>query len=123
LAQHEWVLFIDDDEEACDMLLDYLSQIDPKYPYYWIRRINLANGRYRALWNPEYSPRLVSNRVKFVGDVHEKVIPKDPHGIIDFPIIHNHRGALAYRNRWYQDLPIYRLWLLAKKAMEVVRDR
>src|SRR5438093_560672 len=87
------------------MLLDYLSQIDPKYPYYWIRRINLANGRYRALWNPEYAPRLVSNRVKFVGDVHEKVIPKDPHGIIDFPIIYNHRGTLAYRNRWYQDIP------------------
>lgn len=123
MAQHEWVLFVDDDEEACDMLLDYLNQVDPKFPYYWIRRINLANGRYRALWNPEYSPRLVSNRVKFVGDVHERVVPKEPHGIIDFPIIHNHRGGFAYRNYWYQDLPMYRLWLGVKKAIEVVRDR
>ncbi len=123
LSRYEWVLFIDDDEEACGMLLDYLDKLEPKYPYYWIRRLNLASGRYRALWNPEYSARLVSGKVRFVGDVHERVIPRDPHGTIDFPIIHNHTGGFGYRNYWYQDLPVYRVWLGVKKAMEVIRDR
>src|SRR5216684_7536365 len=90
LREHEWVLFIDDDEEASEMLLKYLTQLEPNYPYYWIRRINLHNGRYREAWNPDFAPRLISNRVRFVGRVHEKVVPKDPHGIIDFPLIHNH---------------------------------
>ncbi len=123
LSKNEWVLFIDDDEEASRMLLDFLDQLEPKYPYYWIRRLNLADGKYRALWNPDYSPRLVSSKVRFVGDVHERVTPKDPHGIIDFPIIHNHKGGFAYKNKFYQDLPIYRIWLGIKKAIEVIRDR
>jgi len=123
LAQHEWVLFIDDDEEASDMLLNYLDRIEPKYPYYWIRRLNLLNGRYQPLWNPEYSGRLVSNKVRYVGAVHEKVAPKDPHGVIDFPIIHNHVGPSTYRNYWYQDLPIHRIWMGVKKAIEVIRGR
>ncbi len=123
LEKHEWVLFIDDDEEACDMLLNHLANLEPKYPYYWIRRMNLYKGKYRALWNPDFQSRLVSNKVKFIGRVHEKVVPRDPHGIIDFPIIHNHVGTFAYRNYWYQDLPIYRIWLGAKKAIEVIRDR
>jgi hypothetical protein len=105
------------------MLLNYLSRLEPDYPYYWIRRINLHNGRYREAWNPDFAPRLVSNRVKFVGRVHEKIAPKDPHGIIDFPIIHNHLGTTTYKNYWYQDHPLYRVWLGFKKALEVVRDR
>jgi len=117
------VFFIDNDEEASGMLLNYLDKLEPKYPYYWIRRLNLWNGRYRALWNPEYSARLVSNKVKYVGDIHERIVPKDPHGIIDFPIIHNHIGPSSYRNYWYQNLPVYRVWLGVKKMMEVVRDR
>ncbi len=74
LEKHEWVLFIDDDEEACDMLLNHLATLEPKYPYYWIRRINLYKGKYRALWNPDFQSRLVSNKVKFIGRVHEKVV-------------------------------------------------
>ena len=100
LSKHDWVLFIDDDEEACGMLLDYIERLNPKYPYYWIRRINLHNGRYRATWNPEYVPRLVSSKVKFVGLIHETVVPRKPHGTIDFPIIHNHTGGFAYKNYW-----------------------
>jgi len=123
LSKHEWVLFVDNDEEASKMLLKYLSQLEPNYPYYWIRRINLHNCRYREAFNPDFAPRLVSNRVKFVGRVHEKVVPKDPHGIIDLPIIHNHLGSFSYKNYWYQDLPGYRVWLGVKKAIEVIRDR
>ena len=123
LSKHEWVLFVDNDEEASEMLLKYLSQLEPNYPYYWIRRIKLHNGRYREAFNPDFAPRLVSNRVKFVGRVHEKVVPKDPHGIIDLPIIHNHLGSFSYKNYWYQDLPGYRVWLGVKKAIEVIRDR
>ena len=47
------------------MLSNYLSRLEPKFPYYWIRRVNLYNGRYRSAWNPDLVPRLVSNRVKF----------------------------------------------------------
>jgi hypothetical protein len=123
LTKHDWVLFVDDDEEACDMLLNYLENLAPTFPYYWIRRFNLYNGRYRGLWNPDFAPRLVSNKVRFVGRVHERVVPKEPHGMIDFPIIHNHRGPVTYKNYWYQDNPLYRMWLGVKKALEVVRDR
>ena len=105
------------------MLLNYLETLAPRFPYYWIRRFNLYNGRYRALWNPDFAPRLVSNKVRFVGRVHERVVPKEPHGMIDFPIIHNHRGPVTYKNYWYQDNLLYRMWLGVKKALEVVRDR
>jgi len=117
------VLFIDNDEEASEMLLSYLSQLEPKYPYYWIRRINLHNGRYREAWNPDFAPRLVSNRVEFFGRVHERIRPKDPHGIIDFPIIHNHLGASTYKNYWYQDHPLYIVWTAVKKSLQVIKDR
>lgn len=123
LSPHDWVLFIDDDEEASHMLLSYIDELVPAYPYYWIRRVNLHNGRYREAWNPDFVPRLVSSEVKFVGRVHERVTPREPHGIIDFPIIHNHKGPFGYKNYWYQDLPFYRVWLGVKKAIEVVRDR
>jgi hypothetical protein len=105
------------------MLLKYLDKLEPKYPYYWVRRMNLQDGRYRAVWNPDLVARLVSNRVRYVGRIHERVVPKEPHGIIDFPIIHNHKGSFGYRNYWYQELPFYRVWLGVKKMMEVVRDR
>jgi hypothetical protein len=123
LSKYEWVLFIDEDEEASDMLLDYVAKLEPRFPYYWIRRVNLHNGKYRAIWNPQLAPRLVSNKVRFVGRVHEKVVPKDPHGNIDFPIIHNHLGLFGYKNYWYQDHPMYRIWTGVKKVIEVVRDR
>ena len=60
LSSDKWVLFVDDDEEPTAMLLNYLGQLGPKFPYYWIRRINLHNGRYREAWNPDFAPRLVS---------------------------------------------------------------
>jgi hypothetical protein len=123
LLKYEWVLFVDDDEEASEMLLNYLRQLVPRFPYYWVRRFNLWNGKYRGLWNPDFAPRLVSNNVRFVGRVHEKVVPRDPHGVIDFPIIHNHVGPSTYKNYWYQDHPIYRVWIGIKKAIEVARDR
>lgn len=123
LSRHEWILFIDDDEEASDMLLNYINRLEPGHPYYWIRRLNLHNGKYREAWNPDFAPRLVSNRVAFEGRVHERVVPRDPHGIIDFPIIHDHKGSFGYKNYWYQDLPVYRIWLGIKKGIEVIRDR
>ena len=123
LTQNEWVLFIDNDEEPSGMLLNYLAKLEPKFPYYWIRRINLHNGKYREAWNPDFAPRLVSSKVKFIGRVHERVMPRDPHGIIDLPIIHNHLGSFEYKNYWYQDLPVYRFWIGVKKAVEVMRNR
>lgn len=120
-----WVLFLDSDEEAPQKLLSYLDGLDPKdTPYYWIRRVNLYRGRYMPAWNPDFKAALVSNRVRFRGRVHERVNPKSPHGLIDIPIIHNHNGVDGnYRNKWYQDLPFYRVWLASKKVVEVARGR
>jgi hypothetical protein len=123
LSKYEWVLFIDDDEEASGMLLRYLEKLEPVFPYYWIRRVNLNRGRYKASWNPELVARFVSNKVRYAGRVHETVVPRKPHGVIDFPIIHNHLGLSYYKNHWYQDHPLYRVLLGAKKVAEVVRDR
>jgi hypothetical protein len=123
LSLNEWVLFLDDDEEAPGMLLNHLDSLQPTFPYYWIRRINLHNGRYREAWNPDFAPRLLSNKVRFVGRVHEKVVPRDPHGIIDLPIIHNHIGLFGYKNYWYQDHPLYILWTAVKKSLQVIKDR
>ena len=121
----KWVLFLDSDEEAPRELLRTLNHLDPKdTPYYWIRRVNLYRGRYMPAWNPDFKAALVSNRVRFIGRVHERINPKDPHGLIDIPIIHNHNGADGtYKNYWYQDLPVYRMWLGVKKVVEVVRGR
>ncbi|OLD02416.1 MAG: hypothetical protein AUJ07_08770 [Crenarchaeota archaeon 13_1_40CM_3_53_5] len=116
-------MFIDDDEEAPKMLFDYLKGMKPRYPYYWIRRVNLWNGRYVPVLNPDYEPRLVSSSVRFHGWVHERVVPRKPHGWIDIPIIHNHVGPPQYRYFWFQDLPVYRFWLASKKLIEVARGR
>ena len=124
LSINEWVLFVDDDEEASNLLLSHLDRLVATFPYYAIRRINLLNGKYRESWNPDIVPRLVSGKVRFIGRVHERIVPRDPHGIIDFPIIHNHLGSsYVYKNYWYQNTPFHRVWLGAKKAMEVIRDR
>lgn len=123
LSSNEWVLFVDNDEEPTQMLLNYLNQLEPRFPYYWIRRVNLHDGRYREAWNPDFAPRLASNKVKFVGRIHEKVVPRDPHGIIDFPIIHNHLGLFGYENYWYQNHPLYIVWTAVKKALQVIKDR
>lgn len=119
-----WVLFRDSDEETPAKLLAFLDSLAPTQPYYWVRRINLYRGRYVPGWNPDYKAALVSDQVRFFGRIHERVRPKDPHGTIDLPIIHNHNGVDGnYRNYWYQDLPLYRLWLASKKVVEVARGR
>lgn len=124
LERYDWVLFLAEDEEASKMLLDYIRRLNPHYPYYWIRRLNLMRGRYVPAWNPEYSPQLVSSKVKFYGRVHEHVKPRKPHGTIDFPIIHNQPNTDAsYRNYWYQNTAWYQWYLGAKKVVEVVRGR
>src|SRR2546430_7510182 len=80
------------------MLLQYIERLPPQQPYYAIRRINLYDGKYKEAANPDYSPHLVSNRVRYSGAVHEQVQPRKPHGRIDFPIIHNHVGMWKYRS-------------------------
>lgn len=125
LRRHEYVLFLANDEEAPFMLRKLIDRLTPTYPYYWIRRVNLLQNRWMPAWNPEYSPQLVSNKVRFFGKVHERVTPHRPHGTIDIPIIHNQPDISAsYRNKWYQNTMIYnRFWLATKKIIEVARGR
>src|SRR5438445_2070607 len=124
LEQYDWVFFTAPDEEPSQMLLKYIENLNPHYPYYWVRRLNLMRGRYVPSWNPEYSPQLVSSKVRFYGRVHEHITPHNPHGIIDYPIIHDQPNTDAsYRNYWYQNAPWYQWWLGIKKVVEVARGR
>ena len=98
------------------MLLDYIGRLKPQFPYYWVRRIELVNNKYVPIFNPNYNGRLCSNRVRFIGRVHEMIIPREPHGLIDIPIIYNHTGPASYRGEAQSGL---KLGLL--KVREVVR--
>lgn len=117
LRNDEYILWKSKDEEHSRMLLDYLEILEPKFPYYAIRRINLWNGRYRESFNPDYSPHLVSNRIRYLGAVHEKVLPRHPYGKIDYPIIHNHIGGVSYGQKPRRILP-----LAIRKAIAVMTE-
>ena len=122
LYKDEYVLFLSEDEEASLMLLKHLDKLEPSYPYYWIRRINLVHGRYVAWANPDFEPQLVSSKVRFVGRLHEHVEPRKPHGTIDFPIIHNQNGQRSYDSGW-KSTSAYRPVLAAKRFLDVMKGR
>src|SRR5690349_8352327 len=82
LEDNEYVLWKSADEEHSKMLLEYLNTLKPQYPYYAIRRINFLDGKYWEAGNPDYSPHLISNKVRYVGAIHEQVRPRKPYGKI-----------------------------------------
>ena len=93
LNDEEYILFVDSDEEAPKLLLELCNKIIyTGIPYFRVRRVNLVDWKWYALGNPDYNDRLVSNKVRFHGRVHEAVRPRRPFGVIDAPIIHNHIG-------------------------------
>lgn len=105
LPDDEFVLFTSEHEELPKMLLDYIARLEPKHPYYRIRLIRLINGRLETLWDPIYQPNLCSNRMHFVGAIHEGPRPIFGGGTIDIPMIHNSDGKHSYGERtpkWYQ---------------------
>jgi len=119
-SNDSYILWQSADEEIPLMLRRHLDTLKGIYPYYWIRRLNLHNGRFIPGWNPEYSSHLVSRRVRYVGKVHEKVEPKNPHGTIDIPIIHNHIGGTSYDSGW-KAKPAYRAVLAVKKSFQAMK--
>jgi hypothetical protein len=121
LKDGEYVLWKSADEEHSKMLIDYLDILTPKFPYYAIRRINFLNGKYWELANPDYSPHLISNRVRYEGAIHEQVKPRKPYGRIDYPIIHNHPLTWKYRGGWKHEGAYLRPVLAIKKAYEVIK--
>jgi len=116
LPDGEYVLFVDRDEEAPKMLLNYIRSLKPQFPYYWVRRIELVNNKYVPVFNPNYNGKLCSNKIRFIGRVHEMIAPREPHGMIDIPIIHNHSGPTSYSGGAQSKI---KLGLL--KVREVVR--
>jgi len=121
-----WILFVDNDEQASEMLLDYLDKLVPKYAYYWVRVINLCQGRFIPWMNPHLDSRLMSSQVKYSGRqaprgyvMEGRVSPYKPHGIIDYPIIHNHP-----RDDWHTNIStIKKIWLRSKKMTDTMRGR
>ncbi len=122
LNDEDYILWKSRDEELSETLLEYIRGLEPEYPYYWIRRFNLEDGCYAEWANPEYSPHLVSKRVRYHGRVHEHVKPKNPHGVIDIPIVHNHTGPRPYDGGW-KATSAYRPILAFKKSLDVMRGR
>lgn len=112
----EYILYKDSDVEASQMLLEHLQQLEPTMPWYDIRQINYRNGVYQPLENPFFTGVLVSRKAVWVGKIHEKVYPRNPHGRIDLPLIHNHIGPDKYPNRHPP-----RLLLAMKKMNEILR--
>ncbi len=119
LPDDQWVLFIDDDAEASKMLLSFLDSFNPprNARYYSIRTINLFNNEYQPLLNPFFWRVLVSNKARYIGKVHEK-IPGEPTGLIDLPIIHNHKGPVSYKQP--KLFPLWNLRLAAKKGKDIL---
>ncbi len=105
------------------MLLRHLQTLRPTYPYYAIRRINLLNGRYKPDWNPDFHPALVSNKVRFVGKLHEHVEPHRPYSVIDYPIVHNHVTTNKSYSSGWKDTAAYRPVMILKKLREISRGR
>lgn len=122
LGPQDWILWKAEDEELTFSLTQYLSQLKPEYPYYAIRRINLIHGKYQEWANPDLSPQLVSNRVRYVGRVHEHPVPRKPYGVIDYPIIHNQNGIRPYDSGW-KATTAYRPFHAFKKGLDVIRGR
>ena len=118
LPDNQWILFIDDDAEATSALLKFLDSFIPPdgAEYYAIRTINLVNGEYRPLLNPFFWRVLVSNKVRYIGKVHEK-IPQEPTGLIDIPIIHNHCGPVTYSQP--KLFPLWNIRLVFKKIKDI----
>ncbi len=118
LPDNRFVLYKDSDVEAPEMLLKYIRGLLGIYPWYDIRQVNLVNGRYSQLGNPFYTGVLASNRVRWLGHngVKEKLYPREPHGTIDIPLIHNHVGQTTH---WEVAPP--RPLLAAKKLYEILR--
>ena len=126
LKDDEWILFLDDDAEAPQMLLDRLKSFQPpkNARYYSIRTINLTNGMYAPEQNPFFWRVLVSNKVHYFGRLHES-IKGQPSGLIDIPIIHNQSyqekkygfGTFWQRNKGRR---LWTLWLAGKKVKDVL---
>jgi len=117
LGDDEWILFLDDDAEAPKMLLDKLATFQPPKDarYYSIRVVNLWNGRYHPAINPFFWRVLVSNKVRYIGKIHER-IKGSPSGLIDIPIIHNHQGPIITTVHGRA----FNLWLAGKKIKDIL---
>ena len=122
LEENEWILWKSDDEEIPLGLIKIIETLNPTFPYYAIRRINLINGKYSSWGNPELYPGLVSNKVRYVGRLHEHINPRKPYGVIDYPIIHSVNGPRKYSSGW-KETKLYRPVMAIKKSIEIMRGR
>ena len=126
LKDDEYVLFVDSDEEAPKMLLDFLSRLKPQYPCYCTNIFEVATGR---VWRKS---NLLSNKVKLIRHPHEIAVMRNPYrrlrrdevGLIDFPVIHNH--PIARKSNYEQPLwyttRAYRLLVVLFRIRDMARE-
>lgn len=103
LRDNEYVLFTSDHEEIPQMLHDYISRLEPKYPFYKVRLIRLIDGKLEQMFDPTYQPNLCSNRMRFVGWPER---PNCQGGIIDIPMLHN-KSATKIHSYPSDHLPLW----------------
>jgi hypothetical protein len=101
LARHDWVLFVDADEEVTPALAtEVLQTIEhgPNKPAYSVPRRNNLLGRWMKAggWWPDRQVRLINRlEVHYIGAVHERVeLVPDQIGALSAPLLHRTHTSL-----------------------------
>jgi glycosyltransferase involved in cell wall biosynthesis len=94
-AMHEWILYVDADEEVTPELRDEIRArlaSGPEHDCYYIRRKNLLLGRWirGSGWDPNYVLRLFKkDGTVFPETIHADIMPRGSSGHLESYIIHH----------------------------------
>lgn len=104
MAEAEWVLFVDADEEVTAELAEEVRRVvregSPSVSGYWIPRKNIILGRHvrHAGWSPDYQLRLLRRRdARYREDraVHELVELSGKAGYLSSSFVHHNYASLG----------------------------
>ena len=113
LAEHDWIVNLDDDELPSTSLLNHLCQWkkpDPNTRAIRIRRINFCNGSAVSWgkWNDDYSSRIYHTSCQWDDRLlHESlIVPKHEIQTIQWPLYHltaNHFDNFLKKTKEYRN--------------------
>jgi len=87
LATHDWIFFVDSDEEVDEALAEEIQSWDQAYLDQWdlilVPRKNWILGRYVKAWDPDYLTRIFNRQRVTWNDhaLHDARDPKDPNRV------------------------------------------
>lgn len=96
-AKNNWVFIIDADEKCTPELAAKIKVIlnedgGPKYNAYKVHRVEFFLGKpiHYGIWNPSYQDRFFDRTgVRYVNDIHEYPVFREPPGMIHEAILHD----------------------------------